>query len=83
MIKQCPETIVFCQRQGNCLDPPFSFDNVLQQNPFEPLWMSNMVILVSLVLVSLSEMQPVEWKALCSHLGTPAHIVIFIIAFFL
>lgn len=44
--------------------------------------MLNMVILVSLVLVSLSEMQPVEWKALCSHLGTPAHIVIFIIAFF-
>lgn len=41
-----------------------------------------MVLLVSLVLVLLSEMQPVEWKAPYSQLGTLAHIVIFIILFF-
>lgn len=45
MIKQCPETIVFHQRQGNCLDPPYSFYSALQQTPLSLFGCLNVVVL--------------------------------------
>lgn len=45
MYKQCTETIVFHQRQGNCLDPPLSCYSALQQSPLSLFDSLDMVVL--------------------------------------